>query len=101
MWKSLGSSTHLGCMRSLSLRGWGFVLEQMVPTHSPPSVPNCSRSVLASQLLASSDYECGRALGTMELLKLRFGEPAMHSCEVRGMQQSEREWDTEAGKGNE
>ena len=43
-----------------------------------------SRSVLGSQLLACSDYDCERAIRTMELLKLRFGEPAMHACEVCG-----------------
>ena len=40
------------------------------------------RSVLGSQLLSCSDYDCERAIRTMELLKLRFGEPAMHACEV-------------------
>lgn len=40
------------------------------------------RLVLAAQLLACSDYECERAIRTMELLKLRFGEPVLHACIV-------------------
>ena len=43
------------------------------------------RNVLGAQLLTCSDYNCERAIRTMELLKLRFGEPVMHACEVRGL----------------
>ena len=40
------------------------------------------RTCLASQLLHSTDFSCENAIRTVELLKLRFGESAMHSCEI-------------------
>lgn len=40
------------------------------------------RTCLASQLLHSSDFTCEDAIRIIELLKLRFGESAMHSCEI-------------------
>lgn len=41
------------------------------------------RNVLGQQLLRCSDYDCEQAICTTELLKLRFGEAALHACEVR------------------
>jgi hypothetical protein len=40
------------------------------------------RSSLALELLYAADYDTSRALRTVELLKLRFGEGALHACEV-------------------
>ncbi|KAH7437518.1 hypothetical protein KP509_05G076000 [Ceratopteris richardii] len=40
------------------------------------------RIMLAEKLLSKSDYEIDREIRTLELLKLRFGESSMHSCEI-------------------
>ena len=72
--------------------GWMPVLKVFPspPAHPPLALDALSlscalyirRSVLGSQLLTCSDYECEGAIRVMELLKLRFGEPALHACEV-------------------
>ncbi len=38
--------------------------------------------MLAERLLGKSDYVCDREIRTLELLKLRFGDANLHSCEV-------------------
>ena len=38
--------------------------------------------MLAEKLLAKTDYDCEREVRTLELLKLRFGDANLHSCEV-------------------
>lgn len=51
------------------------------------------RSVLADKLLLSNlDYRADQELATLELLKIRFGEEAMHCCEVmlRDLEESRR-----------
>ncbi|KAG2487792.1 hypothetical protein HYH03_013636 [Edaphochlamys debaryana] len=40
------------------------------------------RNLLSGQLLYRTDYETAREVRTLELLKMRFGENAMHACEV-------------------
>ncbi|XP_024541138.1 anaphase-promoting complex subunit 2 isoform X1 [Selaginella moellendorffii] len=40
------------------------------------------RVMLAEKLLNKSDYDTDREIRTLELLKLRFGENNMHSCEI-------------------
>ncbi|GFR52613.1 hypothetical protein Agub_g15129, partial [Astrephomene gubernaculifera] len=40
------------------------------------------RRLLAGQLLYRCDYDTAREVRTLELLKMRFGEGAMHACEV-------------------
>jgi anaphase-promoting complex subunit 2 len=40
------------------------------------------RSMLADRLLAKMDFDCDRELRTLELLKVRFGEQALHPAEV-------------------
>ena len=40
------------------------------------------RAMLADKLLAASDYETDREVRNLELLKKRFGEAALSSCEV-------------------
>jgi anaphase-promoting complex subunit 2 len=40
------------------------------------------RSMLADKLLTASDYETDREVRNLELLKKRFGESALSSCEV-------------------
>lgn len=40
------------------------------------------RSMLADKLLTASDYETDREVRNLELLKKRFGESALQSCEV-------------------
>ncbi|KAG6547269.1 hypothetical protein Mapa_011205 [Marchantia paleacea] len=40
------------------------------------------RVMLAEKLLNKSDYDTDRNIRTLELLKLRFGESNMHSCEI-------------------
>ena len=40
------------------------------------------RSMLADRLLAKTDFDCDRELRTLELLKVRFGEQALHPAEV-------------------
>ncbi|KAI5060978.1 hypothetical protein GOP47_0023483, partial [Adiantum capillus-veneris] len=40
------------------------------------------RIMLAEKLLSKSDYDIDREIRTLELLKLRFGENSMHSCEI-------------------
>ena len=40
------------------------------------------RSMLADKLLTASDYETDREVRNLELLKKRFGEAALSSCEV-------------------
>lgn len=40
------------------------------------------RVMLAEKLLAKEDYDIEREVRTIELLKLRFGESALHNCEV-------------------
>ncbi|MCO5567286.1 hypothetical protein L7F22_020976 [Adiantum nelumboides] len=40
------------------------------------------RLMLAEKLLSKSDYDIDRKIRTLELLKLRFGESSMHSCEI-------------------
>ena len=40
------------------------------------------RSILADRLLANSDYNIDTEVATLELLKIRFGEEPLHSCEV-------------------
>lgn len=38
--------------------------------------------MLAERLLGKGGYECDRELRTLELLKVRFGEGALHGAEV-------------------
>ena len=38
--------------------------------------------MLSDKLLSKTDYNCEREIRTLELLKLRFGETNLHSCEV-------------------
>ncbi|KAL3697240.1 hypothetical protein R1sor_011316 [Riccia sorocarpa] len=40
------------------------------------------RVLLAEKLLNKTDYDTERNIRTLELLKLRFGESNMHSCEI-------------------
>lgn len=40
------------------------------------------RIMLAEKLLNKSDYDIDHEIRTLELLKLRFGESSMHSCEI-------------------
>ncbi|GMH42828.1 hypothetical protein BSKO_10747 [Bryopsis sp. KO-2023] len=48
--------------------------------------------ILGDTLMAKTDYECSREVRTVELLKIRFGESALHNCEVmlRDMSESKR-----------
>jgi len=51
------------------------------------------RAVLADKLLLSNhDYRADQELATLELLKIRFGEEALHCCEVmlRDLEESRR-----------
>lgn len=38
--------------------------------------------MLAEKLLTKTDYDTQREIRTLELLKLRFGDANLHSCEV-------------------
>ena len=38
--------------------------------------------ILAAKLLSNIDYETEKEVRNLELLKLRFGESNMHSCEI-------------------
>jgi hypothetical protein len=38
--------------------------------------------MLAGKLLKNVSYDTSREVATLELLKLRFGEAAMHHCEI-------------------
>lgn len=38
--------------------------------------------ILADKLLSNIDYETEKEVRNLELLKLRFGESNMHSCEI-------------------
>eukprot|EP00743_Colponemidia_sp_Colp-15_P007167 GILK01007736.1.p1 GENE.GILK01007736.1~~GILK01007736.1.p1 ORF type:complete len:769 (+),score=156.85 GILK01007736.1:51-2357(+) len=40
------------------------------------------RGMLSERLLASTDYETEKEVRNLELLKLRFGEASLHSCEI-------------------
>ena len=40
------------------------------------------RFILADKLLKRDDFDTDKEVRTLELLKLRFGESSMHSCEV-------------------
>lgn len=40
------------------------------------------QSYLATRLLAIEDYDSVKELRTIELLKIRFGEEALHVCDV-------------------
>jgi anaphase-promoting complex subunit 2 len=40
------------------------------------------RSILADRLLANLEYDIDEEVATLELLKMRFGEESLHSCEV-------------------
>ena len=40
------------------------------------------REMLGSKLLAKTNYESEWEIRTLELLKLRFGEGGLHSCEI-------------------
>jgi anaphase-promoting complex subunit 2 len=50
------------------------------------------RSVLAEKLVSLKDYRADNEVATLELLKIRFGEDALHSCEVmlRDLEDSRR-----------
>jgi anaphase-promoting complex subunit 2 len=50
------------------------------------------RSLLADKLLSNHLYETDQELATLELLKMRFGEEPLHSCEVmlRDVEESKR-----------
>ncbi|GMH35992.1 hypothetical protein BSKO_03860 [Bryopsis sp. KO-2023] len=50
------------------------------------------RKILGDRLMGKTDYECTREVRTLELLKIRFGEAALHNCEVmlRDMSESKR-----------
>ena len=50
------------------------------------------RSLLADKLLANLDYRADAELATLELLTIRFGEEALHCCEVmlRDLEESRR-----------
>lgn len=54
-------------------------------------VSDC-RSMLADKLLANLDYRADAELATLELLTIRFGEEALHCCEVmlRDLEESRR-----------
>ncbi|EFJ49123.1 hypothetical protein VOLCADRAFT_80889 [Volvox carteri f. nagariensis] len=49
---------------------------------SPEVFINEYRNLLCGQLLYRSDYDTAREVRTLELLKMRFGENALHACEV-------------------
>ncbi|GLI63750.1 hypothetical protein VaNZ11_006823, partial [Volvox africanus] len=49
---------------------------------SPEFFINDYRNLLGGQLLYRSDYDTVREVRTLELLKMRFGENALHACEV-------------------
>jgi len=40
------------------------------------------RAILSEKLLGKKDYDTEREVRTVELLKLRFGDSSLHSCEV-------------------
>ncbi|CAD7695987.1 unnamed protein product [Ostreobium quekettii] len=40
------------------------------------------RKTLGEKLLSKTDYDCDHEIQTLELLKLRFDETALHNCEV-------------------
>ena len=40
------------------------------------------RTVLADKLVANLEYRADKEVATLELLKIRFGEEALHACEV-------------------
>jgi hypothetical protein len=50
------------------------------------------RALLADQLLQNLEYRADKEMSVLELLKIRFGEPALHSCEVmlRDLEESRR-----------
>eukprot|EP00605_Chrysophyceae_sp_TOSAG23-4_P002667 GSChrysophyteH1.ASY1.ANO1.2943.1 assembled CDS len=50
------------------------------------------RALLADQLLQNLEYRADGDMATLELLKIRFGEPALHTCEVmlRDLEESRR-----------
>lgn len=50
------------------------------------------RKILADKLLGKIEYDCMCEIRTVELLKIRFGETALHNCEVmlRDMHDSKR-----------
>lgn len=40
------------------------------------------RKTLSEKLLLKTNYDCDHEIQTLELLKLRFDESALHNCEV-------------------
>lgn len=50
------------------------------------------RKILADRLLAKTDFDCMAEIRIVEILTLRFGESALHNCEVmlRDMSESKR-----------
>jgi len=50
------------------------------------------RAVLAEKLLSNLEYRADSEVATLELLKIRFGDEALHSCEVmlRDLEESRR-----------
>ncbi len=68
--------------RSAALRS-ADVLSILVNVYGSKSLfVNEFRSMLADKLLAASGYDCSREVRNLELLKRRFGEAALASCEV-------------------
>ena len=67
----------------------------LLPTSAEaPQIPGCQltlasnaplpgRLMLMDRLLSKQGYDCSREIRVLELLKLRFGEAPLHSCEVR------------------
>jgi len=60
------------------------------PAHAGGAAPalltaraRAGRVMLADRLLAKADYDCSREVRTLELLKLRFGDVNLHTCEAR------------------
>ncbi len=53
---------------------------------------NDYRALLADQLLQNLEYRADKDMATLELLKIRFGELSLHSCEVmlRDLEESRR-----------
>jgi anaphase-promoting complex subunit 2 len=63
--------------------GGGDILAMLVSIYGSKELfVNEYRIMLADKLLANLDYNVDQEVHTLELLKLRFGEASMRSCEV-------------------
>eukprot|EP01065_Artemidia_motanka_P042159 TRINITY_DN5606_c4_g1_i1.p1 TRINITY_DN5606_c4_g1~~TRINITY_DN5606_c4_g1_i1.p1 ORF type:complete len:847 (+),score=308.75 TRINITY_DN5606_c4_g1_i1:107-2647(+) len=59
------------------------VLKRLVDTFGGrDAVVNHYRALLAQRLVRRGSFDCDSDLETLELLKLRFGEPSLQPCEV-------------------